>query len=95
MSVYNILLSLLVLIPLVFRGNNGDFDLSIIVGFGLIFIMVSTASSIFIPKLIRAHKKRNQKSKSSSPTRKSEAGANEDEFNEIVRVAKRIDRDKK
>eukprot|EP01091_Cochliopodium_minus_P010194 TRINITY_DN2657_c0_g1_i1.p1 TRINITY_DN2657_c0_g1~~TRINITY_DN2657_c0_g1_i1.p1 ORF type:complete len:652 (-),score=86.56 TRINITY_DN2657_c0_g1_i1:126-2081(-) len=94
MSVYNILLSLLVLIPLVFRGTTNDNDLCIIISIGALFIMVSTACSIFIPKLIRAYRKKTRKDNSSSPTRKSEAGANEDEFNEIVRVAKRIDKDK-
>jgi len=61
MSVYNILLSLLVLIPLVFRGTTNDNDLCIIISFGSMFIMVSTACSIFIPKLIRAYRKRTKK----------------------------------
>jgi len=94
MSVYNILLSLLVVIPLVLRGNNDDRTLSIYVGFGLLFIMASTALSIFIPKLARAIKK----SRSSATAKSSQSnaeGGNEAEFNEVVRVAKKIDKDQK
>jgi len=92
MSVYNILLSLLVIIPLMFRGNNDDRELSIVIGFGLLFIMISTALSIYIPKVLRAIKK--ARASASSGTRQSGAeGGNEAEFNEVVRVAKKIDKD--